>query len=64
VFAYGTARRCLIGFEATVLITVCASLSWRRMVRFRELSEAPVFHAFLAQTRQAQDPGETKEETT
>jgi hypothetical protein len=56
VFAYGTARRCLIGCEAAALIAVCASLSWSRMVRFRELSESPVFHSFLAQTRNSEEP--------
>jgi hypothetical protein len=55
VFAYGTARRCVVGFEAAVLIGVCASLSWSRMVRFRELSESPVFHSFLAQGSKAEE---------
>ena len=32
-----------------MLIAICAYLSWSRMVRFRELSESPVFHSFLAQ---------------
>ena len=59
VFAYGTPKRCLIGCEATALIAVCASLSWSRMVRFRELSESPVFHAFLAQTRKSEESGAT-----
>lgn len=30
------------------LIAVCSWLSWKRMVRFRALSETPVFNAFLA----------------
>jgi hypothetical protein len=56
VFAYGTGRRCLIGCEAAPLIVMCAFLSWSRMVRFRELSESPVFHSFLAQTRKSEEP--------
>jgi hypothetical protein len=55
LFAYGTARRCVVGFEAAVLIAVCAYLSWSRMVRFRELSESPVFHSFLAQSPSRDD---------
>jgi hypothetical protein len=56
VFTYGATRKCLIGLEAAALIVVCASLSWSRMVRFRELSESPVFHSFLAQTRKNEEP--------
>jgi hypothetical protein len=56
VFTYGTGLRCTVAFEAAALIAVCASLSWSRMVRFRELSESPVFHSFLAQARKNGDP--------
>jgi len=31
------------------ILCLCAVLSWTRMVRFRELSERPVFHAYLAE---------------
>lgn len=34
----------MVGVEAPALI------SWSLMVRFRDLSESPVFHAFLAQS--------------
>jgi hypothetical protein len=34
----------MVGVEAPALIV------WSRMVRFRDLSESPVFHAFLAQS--------------
>jgi len=33
-----------------ILLFLIASLCWVRMARFRELSETPVFHAFLAQS--------------
>jgi hypothetical protein len=55
VFAYGTAHRCMAAVGAAALITICATLSWSRMVRFRELSESPVFHSFLAQSRQSEE---------
>jgi len=32
-----------------ILLFLIACLCWVRMTRFRELSEKPVFHAFLAQ---------------
>lgn len=41
--------RLTTGTEGLSLIALSAWLSWGRMVRFRELSEVPVFHAFLAQ---------------
>jgi len=47
--ANGTVSRCAMALEAIALIAISASLSWSRMLRFRELSEAPVFHSFLAQ---------------
>jgi hypothetical protein len=50
VFAHGTACRWMVAIEAVALIGICAFLSWSRMVRFRELSESPVFHSFLAQS--------------
>jgi hypothetical protein len=56
VFTYGTGRRYTVAFEAVAVIAVCASLSWSRMVRFRELSESPVFHSFLAQAQKNSDP--------
>jgi hypothetical protein len=49
VFAYGWRNRSVITLEGAVLIAICSYLSWSRMVRFRELSESPVFHSFLAQ---------------
>ena len=49
VYAYGWRARSIVGSEGAVLIAIGASLSWSRMVRFRELSESPVFHSFLAQ---------------
>lgn len=59
VFAYGTAHKCMVAVEAAALITICASLSWSRMVRFRELSESPVFHSFLAQCTKEGKEGDT-----
>jgi hypothetical protein len=32
------------------ILALIFSISWARMKRFRELSEKPVFHAFLAQS--------------
>jgi hypothetical protein len=62
IFAYGAARRCTVAAEVMVVIALCAFLSWSRMVRFRELSESPVFHSFLALCRQNEnskpDPGD------
>jgi hypothetical protein len=49
VFAYGWRSRSVVASEGAFLIAICAYLSWSRMVRFRELSESPVFHSFLAQ---------------
>jgi hypothetical protein len=49
IFAYGWRSRSIIASEGVLLIAICAYLSWSRMVRFRELSESPVFHAFLSQ---------------
>jgi hypothetical protein len=55
VFAYGTRHRCTVAVEAAALITICAYLSWSRMLRFRDLSEFPVFHSFLAQSAEAEE---------
>lgn len=49
VFAYGWKSQSVVASEGAFLIAICAYLSWSRMVRFRELSETPVFHSFLAQ---------------
>lgn len=49
IFAYGWKGRSIVASEGAILIAMCAYLSWSRMVRFRELSESPVFHSFLAQ---------------
>jgi hypothetical protein len=49
VFAYGWRSRDIVASEGAFLIAICAYLSWSRMVRFRELSESPVFHSFVAQ---------------
>jgi len=40
------------GFLATglILLFLISCLCWKRMKRFRELSEKPVFHAYLAQS--------------
>jgi hypothetical protein len=48
IYAYGLEARLLSGTEGAVLVVAAAWLSWGRMVRFRELSETPVFHSFLA----------------
>jgi hypothetical protein len=48
VYAYGWRNRSVVASEGAFLIAICAYLSWSRMVRFRELSESPVFHSFLA----------------
>ena len=42
---------------AAVLITVCL-LMWRRMVRFRDLSETTVFRVYLAAASESQNPPE------
>jgi hypothetical protein len=55
VFAYGMTQRCKVALETATLISVFAYLSWSRMVRFRELSESPVFHSFLAPNSESND---------
>lgn len=50
ISAQGWKTRAMWGAEGAAVILVTAGLSWSRMVRFRELSESPVFHSFLAQT--------------
>ena len=42
--------RLIITVAGLVFIVLVAWLSWVRMVRFRELSESPVFNSFLAQS--------------
>ena len=37
-----------------VLLLAIALLAWKRMVRFRELSETPVFHSYLATVGESQ----------
>jgi len=49
VYAYGWQARTILGSEGLACVVLVAWLSWSRMVRFRELSESPVFHSFLAQ---------------
>lgn len=51
----GTDSKCIVVAESVAIITICASLSWSRMLRFRELSESPVFHSFLAQNTQVKE---------
>jgi len=38
-----------------VVLFLIACLSWARMKRFRELSETPVFHAYLAQSAETKN---------
>jgi hypothetical protein len=53
VYAYGWKAQFTLGAEGLAFIAIAAWLSWERMVRFRELSETPVFHAFLAGSSKA-----------
>jgi hypothetical protein len=48
LYAYGWEARCRVGLEGLVLLAICGWLSWVRMIRFRALSETPVFGAYLA----------------
>ncbi len=50
VYAYGWRARSLVASAGMLLIAFAGWLSWSRMVRFREFSESPVFHSFLAQS--------------
>ena len=54
LYAYGTSTRIKIGLEGLLLLAVAGWLGWVRMVRFRELSETPVFTTFLASKSAAQ----------
>ena len=62
MFANGWRNRLVVISVGTVLIATCAFLSWSRMVRFRELSESPVFHSFLAQDIKRARSGSTNED--
>lgn len=48
LYADGTPTRMRIGLAGGFLLAVTGWLGWVRMVRFRELSETPVFTTFLA----------------
>ena len=48
LYAYGTSTKLKIALEGVFLLAVTGWLAWVRMVRFRELSETPVFTTFLA----------------
>jgi hypothetical protein len=61
IFAYGWRSRSIGASEGAILIVICTYLSWSRMVRFRELSESPVFHSFLARNLK-RDKTETTDE--
>jgi hypothetical protein len=52
----GWEARFTIAVEGFVLIAAAAWLSWARMLRFRELSESPVFNSFLAQSSRHESP--------
>ena len=54
--ASGWEARFTIAVEGFVLIAAAAWLSWARMLRFRELSESPVFNSFLAQSSRHESP--------
>lgn len=54
--ASGWEFRLTIAAEGIVFIAVAAWLSWVRMLRFRELSESPVFNSFLAQSAKLESP--------
>ena len=56
LYAYGWKTRTVLGSEGLACIMLAAWLSWSRMVRFRELSESPVFHSFLAQATKSEKP--------
>jgi hypothetical protein len=46
-----TRRSAVIFGIAIVVLAVVASLAWRRMIRYRALSEVTVFHAYLGVTK-------------
>ena len=54
--ASGWEARLTIAMGGLVLIAAAAWLSWVRMLRFRELSESPVFNSFLAQSAKQESP--------
>jgi hypothetical protein len=57
----GWESRLGIAVEGLVFIALAAWLSWVRMVRFRELSESPVFNSFIAQSS---SPGRPRSEAS
>jgi hypothetical protein len=48
---------------ASAALTILALLAWRRMLRFRALSETPVFNSFLAFSAPKGESRSTKEES-
>jgi hypothetical protein len=48
LYTYGTLPRIWLSVEGLFLLGVVNYLSWTRMMRFRGLSETPVFSAYLA----------------
>jgi hypothetical protein len=48
LYTYGTLPRIWLTVEGVLLVSAVNYLSWTRMMRFRELSETPVFSAYLA----------------
>jgi hypothetical protein len=56
LYASGWRAQLTLGVEGLLFIAVAAWLSWVRMLRFRELSESPVFNSFLAPSSKPENP--------